>query len=1081
MFDRYGLTPMQEGMLFQFVSGVDADINVQQFVCTLNEPIKIAEFQQAWTQLISRHEALRTEFHWLGLDRPEQVVLDSVELPFEVRDLRHVPESDRSELVQRFLTDDRNAGFDLSQAPLMRVTVLQLAESEFTCVWTYHHIILDGRSRYLLTKELFSLYEDLCKSKATNLPSSLPFRSHIQELTGRDVRASKEFWSDRLSGLENLNSLAMVGIDQVLTEDPQQASIHVSLDEDVTTGLRKIASENGVTVNTMVQAAWSVLLSRYSGQSDIVFGEIRSGRYSKTLDNSSSIGLFINNLPVRVQVDPDREVADWLRHLRKQSVETRSFEHTSLAEVRSWSRLPSDVPLFDSLIMFERSTQQSAFDQLGEGWQNRRFKLTENTGYPVVLLAWDGPALELELLYQRQIFGAGTTTRMIGHLTRLLESLADGTARRVSDLVMLPEGERIALLDKWNQSREEFSDERTIHEIFSEQATASPSSVALRFRGQSMTYGELDGQSDQLAGSLMSRGITSGNFIGLCAEPGFEMIVGILGILKAGGCYVPLDPKYPPSRLQFIAENAGARAIVVQSGYGRVLEQVKISAHVIDLATRPIGGAPAQVALPDIDPHSPAYVIYTSGSTGQPKGVSVSHRNVTRLFQATHSDFAFGEADTWSLFHSFAFDFSVWEIWGALLHGGKLVIVPTETRTSVDRFYDLLVNERVTFLSQTPTAFRELIGEDAKRSETNGLALSHIVLGGEALDPSMLQPWFERQGDSSPEVVNMYGITETTVHVTYRPIRLADASGNVRNVIGRPLRDVELLILDQSMNPVPIGVPGEMFVGGGGVSAGYLGLPDLTSQRFVPHPFEAGKILYRSGDVARHLPGGDIEYLGRADKQIKIRGFRIEPGEIESVLAKHPEIDSAHVIAREDQLGDTRLVAYLMMRNGTTPATGDLIELAERELPGHMVPGNFVAVEKLPTTANGKLDVGALPLPDRERPELSEEFTSPVTSYEKDVTSLWSELLQIDDVGVNDNFFELGGHSLLLMRLCSMIETRLSRKVSVTDAFRFPTVRSMARHLEGTDRQQTEVQTSVANRAARQRKAFAAASRISRR
>lgn len=1075
---------MQEGMLFQFVSGVDTDINVQQFVGKLNEPIQIDEFHQAWESLVARHAALRTEFHWLGLDHPEQTVLESADLPFEVKDICHLPTVDRQEFVESFLVEDRKTGFDLSQVPLMRVTLIQLGESEFTCVWTYHHIILDGRSRYLLTKELFSLYEAICKGEPADLSLPLPFRSHVQELGERDLRARKEFWSKRLEGFRTPTPLTVDGIDSDLTNEPDQASIHVTLDEAVTSSLRKTASENGVTMNTMVQAAWSVLISRYSGESDVVFGEIRSGRYSKTNDNSASVGLFINNLPVRVQIDPDVEVANWLRDLREQSVETRPFEHTSLAEIHSWSGIPSDVPLFDSLIMFERSTQQSAFGELGEEWQDRHFTLTENTGYPIVLLAWDEPALELEILYQRQKFGAGTASRMMGHLAQLLRSLADGTAHRVSDLVMLPEDESAALLNLWSDIRESFSDERSVHEIFAEHATAAPDSVAVRFSDRSMTYGELHSQSDLLAGKLVSNGITPGASVGLCEEPGFEMIVGILGILKAGGCYVPLDPKYPANRLQFIAENSGALAIVAQSDLSQVLADAEIAAPVIDLEIGADDAQPTNVPLPEVSPGSPAYVIYTSGSTRQPKGVSVSHRNVTRLFQSTRADFGFDESDTWSLFHSFAFDFSVWEIWGALLHGGKLVIVPTETRTAINDLYDLLLSEHVTFLSQTPTALRELISEDARRSAHDRQGLKYIVLGGEALDPSMLQPWFERHGDSSPQVVNMYGITETTVHVTYRPMKMADAYAAHRNVIGRPLRDVDLLILDGSMNPVPVGVPGEMFVGGGGVAGGYLGLPELTSQSFVPNslkPGKSGEVLYRSGDVARHLPDGDIEYIGRADKQIKIRGFRIEPGEIESVLAKHADVVSAHVIAREDQPGDVRLIAYLVTQNGVSPATSELIALAEQELPGHMVPRNFVALEKLPITANGKLDVEALPTPDRERPDLSEEFASPVTTYERDIASIWSELLQIDEVGVDDNFFDLGGHSLLLMRLCSMFESQLSRKVSVTDAFRFPTVRSMARHLEGASEQQTKFNAAVQNRAARQRKAFAAASRFSRR
>ena len=602
----------------------------------------------------------------------------------------------------------------------------------------------------------------------------------------------------------------------------------------------------------------------------------------------------------------------------------------------------------------------------------------------------------------------------------------------------------------WNPAEPSFQQDESLHRLFEAQAERTATATALIFEGASISYGELNRRANRLAHHLRALGVGPEIRVCLLLERSPEMIVGMLAILKAGGVYVPLDPTYPAERLAFLLDDSGAHVCVTLRDFFEKHSPQNVAIVCLDADSEVIDAQPEQNLVSTSGPDNLAYVIYTSGSTGKPKGVMVTHRNVARLLAATHDWFKFDEQDTWTLFHSYAFDFSVWELWGALLSGGKLVVVPYWVSRSPEDFHALLVRERVTVLNQTPSAFRQLSRIDAAQDGAEPLSLRVVIFGGEALEPASLAGWMERHGDMQPRLVNMYGITETTVHVTYRPLTLSDVVTATGSVIGEPIPDLQLYLLDKNLEPVPLGVCGEMYVGGSGLARGYLNRAELTAERFMPDPFasEAGARFYHTGDLARRLGNGDIEYLGRADEQVKVRGFRIEPGEIETALLTHTALRAAVVVARADTIGDQRLCAYVVARRKGELRVDELRAYLKERLPEHMLPAVFVELEELPLTTHGKLDKRKLPEPGRERPDFEKRYEPPRNGVEAMLSELWGDVLGVEHVGIHDDFFNLGGDSIKGVILINRLQERLGEIVHVVNIFNAPTIASFARYME---------------------------------
>ncbi|GAA4534965.1 amino acid adenylation domain-containing protein [Amycolatopsis samaneae] len=1009
-----------------------------------------AALEAALADVVARHEALRTVFPEVD-GTPCQRIL----APEEARPRLVVHEGGRP--GQRALA--ARHVFDLATEPPLRAELFVVGPDEHLLVLVVHHIAGDAWSTGPLARDLAAAYAARSEGRAPRLPE-LPVQyadytvwQHAllgqeddpESLLGRQVR----YWRERLAGLPvRLRLPADRPRPAVATHRGDMLSFRMTprLHRD----LVALARERGATLFMVVHAALAALLTRLGAGDDIPLGAPIAGRHDAALDEL--VGCFVNTLVLRTDVSGNPTFEDLLRRVREADLTAYEnqdvpFEH--LVEVLNPERSPAHHPLFQvgltlqdaSVAAFGLPGLETRPERIATG--TARFDLmvglTDRYGEDGVPSGVEGT-----VEYATDLFDAGTVRTLLERLIRVLEQVAGDPRRRVSELDLLAPGERRWLLDEVDDEAVEAPDE-TLVTLFERRAAASPDAVAVTAVGTELTYAELNARANLLAGRLMGRGVGPESVVGVVLRRSAELVVALLAVLKAGGAYLPVDPDSPVERVGFVLADAGASCVVTTEECAPVVpESVPI--------------VPAEDSgndtVSDLDPIVPllpshaAYVIYTSGSTGKPKGVVVPHRNVVALFAATRELFDFGVGDVWSWFHSFAFDFSVWELWGALLHGGRVVVVPFEVSRSPREFAELLERERVTMLSQTPSAFYQLMAV-----ATGGLdSLRSVVFGGEALEPARLTEWWARFGESGPRLVNMYGITETTVHVTH--FDLPPNTGE--SVIGRGLPGLRVYVLDEWLRPVPAGVIGELYVAGPQVARGYAGRPGLTGARFVACPFAApGARMYRTGDRARRTGDGDLVFAGRADDQVKIRGHRVEPGEVRAVLAGHPAVAHAVVTAREDTPGELRLVAYIVpTREAKDTETAE--EIAGRvrahaaaRLPGYLCPSAVTVLDVLPTTANGKLDVAALPAPDY----ASARRTSrgPANEREAALCAAFAETLTVPEVGVEDDFFLLGGHSLLATRLVARIRASMGAELPIEELFATPTPAGLAAWLAEHD------------------------------
>jgi amino acid adenylation domain-containing protein/non-ribosomal peptide synthase protein (TIGR01720 family) len=1021
----FALSPMQQGMLFHYLKEPHSGVDIEQIVVHLPEKIDARRLEMAWQWLVRRHDVLRTKFVWEGNETLQQV-LSAVVAPFVVHEERELSEKAKTDRLREFLRADRVRGFDLSEAPMLRLALFQWAEESFSLVWTFHHALLDGRSYPVLLREVFEAYSELGAGVISPRPEPFSYRRYIEWLQEENFDAAELFWKKQLAGFTAATPLAVDRRSAPDADTYQQGEVWDQIAATVTGALRKLAKTHDLTLNTVVMGAWAILLHKYSREEDVVFAATRAARKSSVPKADETIGLFINTVPVRAQIQDDHAVISVFANIRKLWLEMRPYEHTPLARVKAVSQVPPSQPLFETLLVFENYRLDTVMRALSGEWAKRQVELHELTNFPITLAAYDGEELAFKIEFDRRRLEENTVRRMLGQLRQLLEDIAQNPNVSVGAVRLLTEAERQELVEDYNPAAQEplgsslpADGGATLHQLFEQQVARRRDAVALTCDGVSLTYAQVNARANRLARRLVEYGVKPETLVGLCLDRSNEMVIAILAILKSGGAYLPIDLAYPPDRLAFMLEDAQAPVLLTQRVLTSKLPGTKARVLCIEDVLDPSSvdrSAEANLA-PTSGPDNLAYVIYTSGTTGKPKGSLLTHRNVARLFPATENWYRFNEQDSWTLFHSCAFDFSVWEIWGALFYGGRVVVVPFLVSRSPEAFYELLAREKVTVLNQTPSAFRQLIQAEEAVGQKE-LALRYVIFGGEALEMQSLRPWFERHGDKQPRLVNMYGITETTVHVTYRPLSKDDL--NSGSVIGVPIPDLQIYILDENGQLVPIGVPGEMHVGGAGLARGYLRRPELTAQRFISDHVTGrkGARLYKTGDLARFLPGRDIEYLGRIDHQVKIRGFRIELGEIESVLLQHPAVGSAVVMAREDEPGIKRLAAYVVTSQ-PAPDVSILREHLKKKVPDYMVPAAFVFLDALPLTASGKVDRKALPVPESQRPELTRRYVAPRTAAEKTLSEVWSKALRVEKVGIEDNFFELGGDSILSIQIIS--------------------------------------------------------------
>jgi amino acid adenylation domain-containing protein/non-ribosomal peptide synthase protein (TIGR01720 family) len=1009
-------------------------------------PLDVQALGQAVAELYARHESLRTTFATVD-GQPVQIVGDQAFPGLERHDLGPLPGERAESEADRYLGEQAARSFDLTRGPLFRAGLLRLGDEDHVLWLVFHHIVADGTSMQTILRDLSVLYRAALAGTPALLPK-LPVQyadfAHWQRdfLAGRSLDEQREYWIERLSG-----SLPVLELPLDRPRPPvltyRGARIPFSVSPSVTAALVNLSQREGATLFMALMAAFQAMLHRYTEQDDLAVGFPIANRQRRELDGV--VGFFVNTLVLRVDLSGEPTFLELLRRVRERALEAYAHQDMPfelLVDAVAPERHLDRTPLFQAMLaLLDDPMECLQLSGLSVRWADipvgtSRFDLLLNLEHGA-----DGLAGGLE--YNSDIFDRETVLRMAEQLNVLLEGIVDEPSRKLHELPLMTEAERRRLLVDWRGGSADFcADDRCLHERFEARVERSPEAVAARYEGVSLTYRELNERANQVANYLKARGVGPDVLVGLAMERSLDLVVGLLGILKAGGAYVPLDPTYPADRLSFLIEDAGIKLLVTQERCLKALPAVRSESICLDRDWSRISSAGKTNPARSAKPEHLAYVIYTSGSTGKPKGVLITHRNVTRLFDATDAWYRFDERDVWTLFHSYAFDFSVWELWGALLYGGSVVVVPYWVSRSPEAFRDLLVEERVTVLNQTPSAFRQLVRADLAQPAAL-YRLRYVIFGGEALELQSLRPWFERYGDELPLLVNMYGITETTVHVSYRPVRMRDLEQGTGSVIGIPIPDLRIYVLDAHGTPVPIGVPGEMYVGGAGVARGYLNRPDLTEQRFVRDPLDRDRDLrlYRSGDLARWKSDGDLEYLGRIDHQVKIRGFRIELGEIEAALGEHPSVRDSVVIAQDGQ-GDRRLVAYVATDAEPAALIDELRARLKARLPEYMVPSAFVSLPVLPLTAHGKVDRKALPEPDFSRVR-RDTVVEPRTEVERTLAEIWGSVLGVDQIGVDDNFFELGGDSILSIQVITRAR-EAGLAVTPKQLFQNPTIASLA-------------------------------------
>nr|WP_155680798.1 pyoverdine non-ribosomal peptide synthetase PvdD [Pseudomonas aeruginosa] len=1022
-------------------------------VLRLRGRLDLDALQRSFDSLVARHETLRTRFRLDG-DEARQEIAASMALPLDIVALGPLEEGALARQVETTIARP----FDLERGPLLRVSLLRLAEDDHVLVLVQHHIVSDGWSMQVMVEELVQLYAAYSRGLEVALPA-LPIQYADYALWQRSWMEAGEkerqlaYWTGLLGGEQPVLELPF-DRPRPVRQSHRGAQFILELDIDLSQALRRVAQQEGATAFALLLASFQALLYRYSGQADIRVGVPIANR--NRVETERLIGFFVNTQVLKADLDGRMGFDELLAQARQRALEAQAHQDLpfeQLVEALQPERSLSHNPLFQVLFNYQSEArgngQAFRFDEL----QMESVQFDSRTAqFDLTLDLTDEEQRFCAVFdYATDLFDASTVERLAGHWRNLLRGIVANPGQRLGELPLLDAPERRQTLSEWNPAQRECAVQGTLQQRFEEQARQRPQAVALILDEQRLSYGELNARANRLAHCLIARGVGADVPVGLALERSLDMLVGLLAILKAGGAYLPLDPAAPEERLAHILADSGVRLLLTQ---GHLRERLPRQAGVEVLAIDGLAldGYAESDPLPTLSADNLAYVIYTSGSTGKPKGTLLTHRNALRLFSATEAWFGFDERDVWTLFHSYAFDFSVWEIFGALLYGGCLVIVPQWVSRSPEDFYRLLCREGVTVLNQTPSAFKQLMAVACSADmATQQPALRYVIFGGEALDLQSLRPWFQRFGDRQPQLVNMYGITETTVHVTYRPVSEADLEGGLVSPIGGTIPDLSWYILDRDLNPVPRGAVGELYIGRAGLARGYLRRPGLSASRFVPNPFPggAGERLYRTGDLARFQADGNIEYIGRIDHQVKVRGFRIELGEIEAALAGLAGVRDAVVLAH-DGVGGTQLVGYVVADSAEDAERlrESLRESLKRHLPDYMVPAHLMLLERMPLTVNGKLDRQALPQPDA---SLSQQaYRAPGSELEQRIAAIWAEILGVERVGLDDNFFELGGHSLLATRVISRVRQEQQLDASLKALFERPVLEAFAQGLERT-------------------------------
>ncbi len=1025
--DVLPLTPLQQGLLFHASAALGGDdVYAVQLYVSLSGPLDQARLHAAVQAVVVRHPNLAARFSQRFAE-PVQVIPAEPAVPWQYFELD--AGGDIEGQIAQVCAAERIAVCELTNEPALRAALIRTGADQHRFVLTNHHIVLDGWSLPILVGEVFASYY------GQRLPPAAPYRRFVTWLTGRDIDAARAAWRRVLAGFDTPTLVGAAGRASLGRRDVASSAVS----EQATQALGALARSCHTTISTVLQGAFARVLMSQTGQCDVAFGTTVSGRPDEVLGSDSMVGLLINTVPVRVRIATATTTADLLDQLQNDHAQTLDHQHLALSEIH---RVAGQDHLFDTFFVYENYPIDAAKLSGTEGLVVTDFAHREYNHYPIAMQAIPGDKLTLRVEYDTDIFDAADVDAIIGRFKRVLSAMIADPARPLSSFDMLDDAE-LAHLNQWSNRAAltgPGSTHASIPAMFATQVARAPGALALTWGERSWTYRELDEATNRFAHFLAGKGIGPGQRVALLLPRSADAIVSILAVLKTGAAYVPIDPAAPSARMQLVLDDAAPVAAITNAELAGRLTGANL--RIIDVNDPGVAGEPV-TALAGPAPDDIAYLIYTSGTTGVPKGVAITHQNVAQLLAAMDANIAMAE-QVWSLWHSLAFDVSVCEMWGALLCGGRLVVVPESVARAPEEFHALLAAEQVTVLSQTPSAFYALQTADALQPEIGRqLNLHAVIFAGEALEPQRLRAWLDSH-PGSPRLLNLYGTTETTVHASFREIVGTDTDADV-SPVGGPLADLAFFVLDQWLRPVPAGVVGDLYVAGPQAGLGYWRRPGLSSSRFLACPFGApGTRMYRTGDLVWWGADGELRYVGRADEQVKIRGYRIELGEVRAVLAEVNGVRQAVVIAREDRPGDKRLVGYV---TGLVDPAAVRAAVAER-LPEYMVPAAILVIDKLPLTVNGKLDRRALPAPEFAD---TDTYRAPATAVEEILVGIYARILDLSRVGVDDSFFDLGGDSLSAMRLIAAVNTGLNVHLSVRTLFEAPSVAQLAPRIGGDD------------------------------
>ncbi|NOU71105.1 amino acid adenylation domain-containing protein [Paenibacillus sp. LMG 31458] len=1038
--DMYFLSPMQEGMLFHYLlEQGQSNAYFEQMSIRVRGTLDIGLFSVSLNRIAQRYDVFRTVFLYEKVKRPVQVVLKERQIQVHFENVTSLPEQERGLFVERFKQEDLGRGFDLSKDMMMRVSVIQTGESEYQIFWSHHHILMDGWCLGIIVGELFQIYASLREQAPNQLERTYPYSDYIKWLERQDKEEARRFWAEALSGYEQLASVPQMtaAVSDNAMRGYKQEELTIRFDEKLTAKLQQLASKHQVTLNTVFQTIWGIVLQRYSHAHDVVFGSVVSGRPSQVVGIEKMVGLFINTIPVRVKSSADQSFSDVLLSVQLGALAAESYTYLPLAEVQAQSVLKSN--LFDHILVFENypveeSVQNGSLEsQLG--FEATDVSMIEQTSYDLNLLVMPGRELAVRLNYNANVYDTQFLRSIEGHLNTVARTIVEHPEIRLQNLAMVTDEEKQLLL-KLNDTREEVPSHLTIHRMFEEQAEKTPEKVAVVFGERQLTYRELNERANRLARTLQGKNVGADQAVGIMVERSPELVVGILAILKAGGAYVPIDPELPEERVGYMLHNSGASILLTQS---HLYEKVAFGGEILDISSDYVYDSEGSNLELSCSADNLFYIIYTSGTTGKPKGVMLEHRNMVNLLHHVFRHDKVNYGSTVLQYTTMSFDVCYQEIFSTLCSGGKLYLIDGDTKREVHKLLHLIEEAQIEVLF-LPVSFLKFIFNEQEYASGFPSCVRHIITAGEQLVvTNQLRSFLQKNG---VYLHNHYGPSETHVVTVFQ----MEPNGDIPELpsIGRPIANNGIYILNDGLQLQPFGAPGELFIAGDNVGRGYRNNDELTAEKFMQNPFRNGERMYRTGDLARFLPDGNLAFLGRIDHQVKIRGHRIELGEIESQLLNHPSVMAAAVLDRKDAQGGTYLCAYYVSDRPLHSL--ELRAYLLKELPEYMVPSFFMELDKLPVTPNGKTDRRALPEPDGEFVS-GTEYVPPTNVVEEALIAIWQEVLGIARIGIHDNFFSLGGHSLKAMTLMSRLNKHFGVNIPLRELFESPTTEGLARKI----------------------------------